>query len=132
MKLGPLMIDIEGTILSPEDRDVIKHPLVGGIIFFARNYENPAQLKSLTEEIKTINPNILIAVDQEGGRIQRFKKGFSLLPSHGEIGELYNDDPEKGLKLAFDTGCLLARELIDLGVELSFAPVVDLNQRHTH
>ncbi|MBX9605570.1 MAG: beta-N-acetylhexosaminidase [Gammaproteobacteria bacterium] len=125
--LGPLMIDVEGTTLSPADRDVLRHPLVGGVILFARNYESPAQVAALTAEIHALRePRLLIAVDQEGGRVQRFRQGFSELPALARLGEVYDRAPEAALALAADCAWLMANELRAVGVDFSFAPVLDL------
>lgn len=125
--LGPLMIDIEGTNLSSEEHSLLQHRLVGGVILFARNYENPEQLSSLTDTIRSIrNPRLLIAVDQEGGRIQRFRSSFSALPAPGSIGDLYDQDKKAAMALAEDCGWLMASELRAVGVDFSFAPVLDL------
>ena len=125
--LGPLMIDIEGPSLSAEDRELLQHPFVGGVILFSRNYENLVQLQTLTEEIHALrDPRLLIAVDQEGGRVQRFRKPFSELPALAALGELYDQDPGKALALATDCGWLMAAELRAVGVDFSFSPVLDL------
>ncbi len=125
--LGPLMIDIEGTALSADDREVLSHPLVCGVILFARNYLDPAQLAALTAEIHALRtPRLLIAVDQEGGRVQRFRHGFVELPALARIGECYDRDPAAGLALAADCAWLMAMELRAVGVDFSFAPVLDL------
>lgn len=125
--LGPLMIDIEGSTLSAEDREVLRHPLIGGVILFARNYLEPDQLAALTAEIHALRtPRLLIAVDQEGGRVQRFRHGFVELPALARIGECYDRDPAAGLALAADCAWLMAMELRAVGVDFSFAPVLDV------
>ena len=87
--LGPLMIDIAGPSLSAEDRELLSHPFVGGVILFSRNSENAAQLRELTAEVHNLRePRLLVAVDQEGGRVQRFRSEFSELPALASIGEL--------------------------------------------
>ncbi len=128
MTLGPLMIDLEGPAVSPAERDMLAHPLVGGVILFARNYESPEQLLALTQGIHAVrNPPLLIAVDHEGGRVQRFRAGFSRLPPARRLGQLYDTDRPAGLAAARSMGWLMAAELRAHGVDLSFAPTVDLD-----
>ena len=125
--LGPLMIDIEGTALTPADRELLRHPLVGGVILFARNYAEPAQLVALTTAIHAVRePRLVIAVDQEGGRVQRFRHGFSELPALARLGERYARDAPRALARAADCAWLMASELRAVGVDFSFAPVLDL------
>lgn len=129
MSLGPLMPDIEGTVLSAADRDLLRHPLVGGVILFSRNYESPRQLQMLTAEIHSLRqPPLLIAVDQEGGRVQRFREGFTRLPACARYGELYDKDGDQAVQLAHQAGSLLAAELRAAGVDFSFTPVLDLGR----
>jgi beta-N-acetylhexosaminidase len=129
MSLGHVMIDIAGTALDADDRRRLRHPQVGGVILFARNYESPAQLAELVQELHALRaPRLLIAVDQEGGRVQRFRDGFTRLPPVGELGRLYERDPARARSLATRTGWLMAAELRAVGVDLSFAPVLDLNR----
>src|SRR3984885_6904139 len=128
MTLGPLMIDLLGTQVTPEERTMLAHPLVGGVILFARNYENPEQLLELTHSIHAVrSPPLLIAVDHEGGRVQRFRTGFSRLPPARRIGHLFDTDRAAGLAAARSMGWLMAAELRAHGVDLSFAPTVDLD-----
>jgi beta-N-acetylhexosaminidase len=128
MSLGPLMADIEGTALTPADRDFLMHPAVGGVILFSRNYRAPDQLAALTAEIHALRtPPLLVAVDQEGGRIQRFRDGFTALPPARWLGRRYDVDPDTGRRLARHAGWLLAAELGAVGVDFSFAPVLDLD-----
>jgi beta-N-acetylhexosaminidase len=128
MTLGPLMIDLVGPAVLPEERDMLAHPLVGGVILFARNYESPEQLLQLTAAIHAArNPPLLIAVDHEGGRVQRFRSGFSRLPPARRIGQLFDTDHAAGLAAARQMGWLMAAELRTHGVDLSFAPTVDLD-----
>ena len=128
MTLGPLMLDIDGLELSAEDRELLSHPLVGGVILFSRNYESVAQLEQLTAALHAIRqPSLLVAVDQEGGRVQRFKDGFTELPAALAIGRCHDMNPEEGLAFARCAGWLMAAELRAAGVDLSFAPVLDLN-----
>jgi beta-N-acetylhexosaminidase len=128
MSLGPLMIDLAGTQLTAEERDLLRHPLVGGVILFSRNYENPAQLSQLVAEVHAArSPPLIVAVDQEGGRVQRFREGFSRLPPARRIGHEYDLDPKAGVALARSMGYLMAAELRAHGVDISFAPDVDLD-----
>jgi beta-N-acetylhexosaminidase len=126
--LGPLMVDVAGLELTPEDREVLRHPLVGSVILFTRNYQAPSQLRQLVADIHAVrNPSLIVAVDQEGGRVQRFRPEFSLLPPPRRIGHAYDLDAKQGLQLARSMGWLMAAELRAHGVDLSFAPCVDLD-----
>ena len=126
--LGPLMIDIAGTELSELDRERLCHPLVGGIILFTRNYASREQLTALCSEIHALRePRLLIAVDHEGGRVQRFREGFTRLPAMRRLGELHAQDAAAGLAAARAVGELLASELLACGVDFSFTPVLDLD-----
>ena len=128
LALGPLMIDIAGTTLTDLDRQRLSHPLVGGIILFTRNYANPEQLTQLTADIHALRtPALLIAVDHEGGRVQRFRDGFTRLPSMATLGKLWDDQPEAALNAASQVGYVLAAELRSRGVDYSFTPVLDLD-----
>ena len=128
MSLGPLMIDIAGTELTPEDVRVLSHPLVGSVILFTRNYRDVAQITALTAAIRAIrSPPLLIAVDHEGGRVQRFRQGFTRLPAARLLGRRYDEDRREGLNLAQSVGWLMASELRAVGVDFSFAPCVDLD-----
>jgi beta-N-acetylhexosaminidase len=126
--LGPAMIDIAGTELTDLDRERLCHPLVGGIILFSRNYVSREQLTQLCDGIHALRePRLLIAVDHEGGRVQRFRDGFTRLPAMRRLGELYAHDPAAGLEVARATGEVLAAELLACGVDFSFTPVLDLD-----
>ena len=126
--LGPLMLDIAGTALEAEEREMLRHPMVGGIILFTRNFESPAQLHALTSELRNLRtPPLLVAVDHEGGRVQRFKQGFSPLPPMRELGALFDNNPSDGEAAAYSAGLILATELRAHGVDLSFAPVLDID-----
>ena len=128
MSLGPLMVDIAGTTLSAEDKDVLRHPLVGGVILFTRNYADLAQLEALVESIHGLQePPLLVAVDQEGGRVQRFRTGFTELPPARLFGRIYDQEPKEACRVAELGAWLMAAELRAVGVDLSFAPVVDLD-----
>lgn len=122
-----VFIGISGIILTAEEKVWLTHPLVGGVILFSRNYQDIAQLQVLTASIKAINPKLLISVDHEGGRVQRFRADFTKLPPMRALGELYDQNPETALEQAFATGCLIARELQNVGVDFSYAPVCDLD-----
>ena len=128
MNNASIMLDIEGTSLTDEDKKLVKSPHVGGLILFSRNFENKDQLIDLCFEIKSIKPEILIATDQEGGRVQRFKDGFSEIPSMQRLGDLVAHDAEKGLSMCRKTGWLMATEMIATGIDLSFAPVLDIDR----
>lgn len=126
---GPVMIDVSSTSLSKEEIKRLKHPLVGGVILFARNYKNHKQLAKLTQHIRQVRKApLLIAVDHEGGRVQRFKdNGFTHLPSMRKLGEYWERNPLWAMKVASDIGYVLAAELRACGVDLTFAPVLDLD-----
>lgn len=129
--IGPVILDIVGLTLTAEEKEILQHPHVGGIIFFSRNYENPTQLAELVQQIKSIRSNCLLCVDQEGGRVQRFKQGFTLLPALRTLGDLL-DNPiyslEEVLGLSEKLGQLMALEIRSFGIDLSFAPVLDLDK----
>ena len=126
--LGHVMVDLEGKTLTESDRRRLCHPLTGGVILFARNYESPRQLDELTAEIRRLrSPPLLIAVDHEGGRVQRFREGFTRLPPMRSLGEIWEEHPQRAKHLARDTGYVLAAELRAHGVDLSFTPVLDLD-----
>lgn len=129
MRLGPLMIGLKGTVLQPEERELLMHPHLGGVILFARNYESPEQIKALTRAIHALRePALLVAVDHEGGRVQRFQKGFTRLPPVRVLGQHYDRDPQQARWLARMTGWLMAAELRAVGIDFSFAPVLDLDR----
>jgi beta-N-acetylhexosaminidase len=128
MTLGPLMVDVLGLELSEQERDILRHPLVGGVILFSRNYESPEQVAALTASIRALrDPHLIISVDHEGGRVQRFRKGFTRLPPIGALGKQYMQHPQQTLEYAEKTGWLMAAELRSVGVDFSFAPVLDLD-----
>ena len=129
MTLGPLMVDIDGLSLTPEDRELLQHPLVGGIILFSRNVADREQVRALTSEIRALrDPAILIAVDQEGGRVQRFRDGFSALPPLRWLGRLYDEDPKHARAMTTMVARIMAQEVLDVGVDFSFAPVLDIDR----
>ena len=121
------MIDIAGTKLTPIERERLLHPLVGGMILFTRNYAAPQQLRALTEEIHALRPELLIAIDHEGGRVQRCREGFSCLPPMRSLGEAWEQSPTEAVASARSLGYTLASELIAHGVDFSFTPVLDLD-----
>ncbi|MDR3491781.1 MAG: beta-N-acetylhexosaminidase [Gammaproteobacteria bacterium] len=128
LKIGPIVFDLISTELSPEEREILQHPLIGGVIFFSRNFESPEQISQLSQEIRACRKSpILITVDQEGGRVQRFREGFLRLPAMGRIGQLYAESPQVALSLASTSGYLMASEILSVGVDLSFAPVLDID-----
>lgn len=128
MSLGPVMLDIEGLALSPADRDLLREPAVGGVILFTRNYESPEQIADLVAEIRVLRkPPLLIAVDHEGGRVQRFRQGFSPIPPMRRLGQVFSQDAEQGLGLARQAGWLIGAELRAVNIDLCFAPCVDLD-----
>ena len=128
LPLGPLMIDIAGTELTDLDRERLCHPLVGGIILFSRNYADPEQLSALAAAIHALRtPALLIAVDHEGGRVQRFRDGFTRLPAMVTLGKLWDENPDNALAAARQVGYVLAAELRARGVDYSFTPVLDLD-----
>ncbi len=130
MAPGPLMLDLEGTALSDVERDLLMQSPVGGVIFFARNIESRAQFMALTAEVSALRPELLLAIDQEGGRVQRLREGYTLLPPMQRLGTLLADDGTRGAELLLNTGWLLAVEMIASGLDFSFAPVLDLDSHH--
>lgn len=127
MNTGVLLINLEGTALNDEERRILENPAVAGVLFFARNFLSPEQLTEFTAEIRSVRDNLLICVDHEGGVVQRFKKGFTVLPPAARYGELYQQNPEEARALVREAGWLMASELLACGVDLSLAPVVDLD-----
>jgi beta-N-acetylhexosaminidase len=125
--LGPIMMDVEGLTLTDDDKTILQHPLIGGVILFTRNYQNKNQLYDLIQSIREVRKELLIAVDQEGGRVQRFREGFLALPAMQQIGEVYAKDAAEGRVLATSCGKTMAAELVALDIDFSFAPVLDLN-----
>lgn len=128
MPLGPLMLDLEGLTLTSDEKTLLQHPQVGGVILFARNFESRQQVQALVAEVRAVRPELLLAVDQEGGRVQRFRDGFTRLPPMQKLGDLYRRDAEQGLQLCRDAGWLMASEVLACGVDFSFAPVLDVDR----
>ncbi len=123
------MLDIAGLELTPEERERLRHPLTGGVILFSRNYESPEQVERLVADIHAQRePQLLVAVDHEGGRVQRFRAGFTDLPSARALGKLHDENPRRAKRLAEACGWLMAAELRAVGVDFSFAPVLDLDR----
>lgn len=128
LPLGPVMLDLEGTGLGAEERKRLMHPLTGGIVLFSRNYASPDQLLELTSEIHGLrNPPLIIAVDHEGGRVQRFRDGFTAIPPMRELGRIWDSSQQVARQLAQEVGLVLAAELAAHGVDLSLAPVLDVD-----
>jgi beta-N-acetylhexosaminidase len=128
MTLGPVMVDLAGIALEPAERDMLRHPQVGSVILFSRNYESPDQVARLTADIHAVRtPPLLVAVDQEGGRVQRFRRGFTRLPPLRDIGRRYAASRAEGVEIARELGWLMAAELRAAGVDMSFAPCVDID-----
>jgi beta-N-acetylhexosaminidase len=122
------MLDVVGTELDADDIRRLQHPLVGGVILFARNYQSPAQLKALTAAIHAVRqPPLLIAVDHEGGRVQRFRDGFTRIPAMRELGKIWDHNPRRARQLAEEAGWVLAAELRAHGIDFSFTPVLDID-----
>ena len=121
-----VVADIDGTELTAADREFLQQPEICGLIFFARNYQSPQQLKALTSDILSLRPDLLLCVDQEGGRVQRFREGFTRLPPMLALEKEYQHNREQALTLAHELGWLMAAELRQQGVHLSFAPVLDI------
>ena len=126
--MGFIMLDVAGTSLTEAEVARLRHPSVGGVILFTRNYQSPSQLCELTSAIHALRaPQLLIAVDHEGGRVQRFRSGFTRLPAMRELGKIWDRDPARARHLAQQTGFVLAAELRACGVDFSFTPVLDMD-----
>lgn len=123
--IGPLMLDVEGLALTESEKVILANPLVGGLILFSRNFSSTSQLTALVAEIRLVSPDIIIAVDHEGGRVQRFKEGFTVIPPMASLGKLFHQSPEDALQKAKDFGWIIAAELLAYDIDLSFAPVLD-------
>jgi len=126
--LGPVMLDINGCYLNDEDRSLLQHPMAGGVILFTRNFESAEQLFDLVKEIKVLrDPALLIAVDHEGGRVQRFKEPFTHIPALNVLGLKYDNKPDIAINDAEIFGWLTAIELLSFGIDFSFTPVLDVD-----
>ena len=130
MALGVVMVDIEGVSLNDEDRQLLAHPQVGGLILFTRNFESIAQLQQLVNSIRECKPDIIIAVDHEGGRVQRFRDGFSRIPPMQSFLADYRNDAQSTLEQVRNIGWLMASELLACDIDISFAPVLDVDDHH--
>lgn len=129
MSLGPIMVDIAGIELDQEDRELLRHPSVGGVILFSRNYQSRLQLHDLVNKIHQLrSPSLLVAVDHEGGRVQRFRDEFTHLPCVASYGQLHDRDPHIARECSYAAGWILASELRAVDIDFSFAPVLDLNR----
>jgi len=127
MSLGPVMLDLVGTSITQEEREMLLHPQTGGVILFTRNYESVVQMTALIDEIHQLrSPHLLVAVDHEGGRVQRFREGFTHIPAAAEYGKAYARDKKLGKQLAQQCGWLMAAECRSVGIDMSFAPVLDI------
>ncbi|HVE51411.1 MAG TPA: beta-N-acetylhexosaminidase [Casimicrobiaceae bacterium] len=125
---GPVMLGVEALTLTPADRERLSHPLCGGVILFARNFKSRDQVTALTASIHALRePPLVIAVDHEGGRVQRFRDGFTTLPPMRTLGEWWDDDVAAATREARQIGETIARELLQCGIDLSFTPVLDLD-----
>lgn len=128
MSLGPIMLDLDSVEMSPEEREILQNPLVGGVILFTRNFTSIEQLVHLVNEIHQVRePRLLIAVDHEGGRVQRFRDGFTSLPAVGHFGEIYKHNKQRAHLLSETAGWMMAAELRAVGIDFSFAPVLDVD-----
>jgi len=128
LPLGPAVIDVVGPALTDEDRIRLRHPATGGVILFSRNYQNPEQLSSLTDEIEKLRePALLLCADHEGGRVQRFREGFSAIPPMRTLGRLWDRDAAAAREAARAIAYVVGAELAAHGVDFSFAPVLDLD-----
>ena len=126
--MGIVMLDVPGYELTSEDKEILEHPLTGGVIFFSRNYHDPRQITELSRQVKkAAKKPVLIAVDQEGGRVQRFRDGFSSLPAMGDIIQYHNNDMAAARETCSALGELMATEIQAVGIDISFAPVADIN-----
>lgn len=127
MALGPVMLDLKSTQLDEVEKEILQHPNVGGLIYFTRNYEDVQQITELTKQVREVRPEILIAVDHEGGRVQRFRDGFSRIPPMAVFADAYADKPETAKKWAQKIAWLMAAEVQAVGIDISFAPVLDMD-----
>ena len=123
------MLDLEGLTLNPEERERLLHPAVGGVILFSRNYADPEQIEELVRELHALRePRLLIGVDHEGGKVQRFREGFTPLPAMRVLGDIYEENRKRAKRLAESCGWLMAAELRAVDIDFSFAPVLDIDR----
>ncbi len=125
--MGPMIVNIDSTELSNQECALLENELIGGVLLFDHNYVDKIQVNDLIKSIKNINDKLVIAIDQEGGRVQRFKNGFTLLPSFSEIGHSYLTDPDLADKIAYSSGYVCGYELKEIGIDVNFSPVIDLS-----
>jgi len=128
MAYGRLMLDLAGTELTAEEQQILQSPQVGGVILFARNIQSREQVTALNAQIRQASANLLIAVDQEGGRVQRLRDGFTPLPPMQLLADSVVQNPEVGVQLVRDTGWLMASEVLACGFDISFAPILDVDR----
>lgn len=127
-KLGAVMIDLVGIELAADERTLLQHPAIGGVILFARNTANAVQVRELCQAIREVRPDLLLAIDQEGGRVQRLKEGVTRIPPMARIGQSFEQSPEVTMRLCQDAGWLLGMEMAACGLDLSLAPVLDIDR----
>ena len=126
--MGPLMLDLQGTQLQTDEQALLQHPAVGGVIFFSRNFQTRAQLAQLVTDVRqAADKPLLLAVDHEGGRVQRFRSGFTAIPAMADIATLATSTPFSAEQLAQELGWLMAQEVLACDIDISFAPVLDRN-----
>jgi beta-N-acetylhexosaminidase len=129
MGLGPILIGIAGVELDAGSREQLLHPAVGGVVLFTRNFENREQICELVEQIRGLrNPRLLVCIDQEGGRVQRLREEFTILPPLGKLGDIFSSNPDKAMDLTYRHARVMAAEMLACGIDLSFAPVLDLDR----
>jgi len=129
MNPGPVLIGLAGTKLDEHSKELCCHPAVGGVVLFTRNFSHRGQLEKLVNDIRSLrNPRLLLCIDQEGGRVQRLKDGFTHLPALAVLGRLHKSDPDKAVDMAYRHGRVMATEMLACGIDLSFAPVLDINR----
>ena len=131
MNTGALLINLEGISLSSEEKTLLTDPAIAGVLLFAKNYQSIEQLSILVSDIREIRRDLLLCVDQEGGRVQRFQDGFTCLPAANAYGKLFQSDPQEALQLARDAGWLMASELLACGIDLALGPVLDIDHGKT-